>query len=456
LDRVHIIRRGLDIPIAGPASGSVVALEPPATIAYQPQELRGMIPRPVVREGERVERGGPLLFEKGRPELVLRSPVAGTLREIRRGPRRVITDVVVETDPDGPEASLPTFEPFSLLRLDREAAINALMQSGWWAALRTRPLNRVPDPETPADQVQSVLIGAMDTGPLMPGPDQLLDASDAEALQAAVHLLSRIAPKVYLASAGPHPALDKLQGIELHTFRGPHPAGDPAVQVNLVDPPRGTGQVWTIRAWDAAALGRTLLSGRFAAERVVAAVGTGVVQPRLVRTVIGAPIRDVVGEVHPGDQRYILGSVLTGSAVAPDRWTAFGVRAVHVLPDEVDQDLFGWALPMVGVWSFYSAFLKGLLGSRPAGGVDMRPGRYGGVRAIVPMGAYERVVATPEIEPEFLFKALSSGDLEESLRLGLLDLSEEEAALCTYVCPSKIQLDVLLRDGLEQYMKEAG
>lgn len=415
-----------------------------------------MVLRPAIREGERVGRGGALLFEKGEQELVLRSPVAGTLREIRRGPRRVITDVIVETDPHGPEAPLPAYDLEGIRALDRASAIGVLMRSGWWPALRTRPLNLVPSPSLPADQLQSVLISATETGPLMPGAASLLDPDDAEPLQAAVRLLQRIAPRVVLTTSGPHPALDRLEGVEVHTFRGPHPAGDPAVQVNLVDPPRGSGQVWTLRAWDAASLGRTLLTGRFSAERVIAAVGTGVVQPRFVRTVLGAPIRDVVGEVRAGEQRYILGSVLTGVAVSPDRWTAFGSRAVHVLPEAVDQDLFGWARPMLGVWSFYAAFAKGLFDVRPPGGVDMRPGRYGGVRAIIPMGAYEKVVATPDIEPEFLFKALSIGDLEESLRLGMLDLSEEEAALCTYVCPSKIQIDVLLREGLAQYRREAG
>ncbi|MEZ4237874.1 MAG: hypothetical protein R3F59_17345 [Myxococcota bacterium] len=454
MDRVHQIRRGLDIPIAGGASGEIVALPLPASVAYLPRELRGMTVRPAVREGDRVAQGAVLLADKADRAMVLRAPTAGVVREIRRGARRVITDVIVDVEPEGPVEALRAFDLAALQALDRPAAVEAVLASGWWPALRTRPLDQVARPDTVP---QSILVGALETGPLMPGAAQLLDPADREALQAAIYALGKLAPRVILAAGeGGHPALSGLQGIELHTFAGPHPAGDPAVQVNLVDPPRGTGQVWTIRAWDAVSLGRTLLGGRFAAERVIAAVGTGVVQPRFVRTVLGAPIRDVVGEVHPGEQRYILGSVLTGTAVTPDRWTAMGARAVHVLPEEVDRSLLGWALPMLGAWSFHSAFLKGLLNARPAGGIDLRPGRYGGVRAILPLGVYEKVIATPDIEPEFLFKALSAGDLEESLRLGLLDLSEEEAALCTYICPSKIQLDLLLRDGLEQYVKEAG
>jgi Na+-transporting NADH:ubiquinone oxidoreductase subunit A len=71
------------------------------------------------------------------------------------------------------------------------------------------------------------------------------------------------------------------------------------------------------------------------------------------------------------------------------------------------------------------------------------------------VGAYGRVVATPEILPEFLFKSIVAGDLEESIQLGLLDLTEEEAALCSFVCPSKIDFDLLLREGLDLYVREA-
>lgn len=449
----HVIRRGLDIPIAGQATGEIVDLDLPETVGYSPTELRGVIPKLAVREGDSVKRGTPLFFHKAHPGMLFRSPVAGTVQEIRRGRRRVITDVVVATSGDEAEA-LERYSLEDLRRLDRAGAIEVALASGSWAAMSTRPLDKVP---VPTDTPQSILIGAMESGPLQPGPGVLLSDDDAEALQAAITLFGRITSKVHLAvrAGASHPALDRLEGVERHTFSGPHPAGDPGVQVNHVDPPRGGQAVWTIRAWDAAALGRTLLSGSFSAERVYAAVGKGVARPRFVRTVIGAPLKHIVGEVSEGEHRWIRGSVLTGEAVSSERWASFRTRAVHVLPSEVPRTLFGWALPMFGTWSFHKAFLSGLVGSRPEGGIDMRPGLWGGERALVPIGAYDRVVATPDILPEFLFKSLKAGDLEESIQLGLLDITGEEAALCTYICPSKFEFGVLLREGLEHYEKES-
>jgi Na+-transporting NADH:ubiquinone oxidoreductase subunit A len=123
------------------------------------------------------------------------------------------------------------------------------------------------------------------------------------------------------------------------------------------------------------------------------------------------------------------------------------------LPAAVPRQLFGWMRPRLGTWSAHRAFLSGFLpSSRPK---DMRPGVYGGFRGQVPVGAYTRVVASPDMYPTFLMRALAAEDLVESIQLGMLELSEEEAALCTYICPSKVELDVLLQQGLDRYRQEA-
>ena len=445
----HVIRRGLDVPVQGAANGAVIPLDPPDTVAYSPQELGGLVPRLVAREGDEVKLGSVLFHDKKHSGIVVRSPVAGVVKEVRRGPRRVITDVIVERRGDGVE-ELKRYTAQELTALDRDAAIAAALATGMWPALRTRPLDRVPNPEV---KPQSILIGGYESGPLQLGADVLLQSTDADALQAAINLLSKIAP-VHLAKAKgvSNVALDEVSGATTHTFAGPHPAGDMGLQVNYIDPPRGTNRVWTIRAWDAVLMGRALLEGVFPAERIYASVGVGC-KPRIVKTLLGAPLAHIVGE-ETQPSRWIRGSVLTGDAVDKTRWASFTARTVHVLPEDVPRYLFGWALPALGAWSFYRAFLSGFTG-KPAGGVYLRPGLFGGERAIVPIGAYERVVATPDILPEFLFKAIISGDLEESIQLGMLDITKEEAALCTYICPSKVEFDVILQKGLDLYEREA-
>ncbi len=449
----HPIRRGLDLPIAGAATGAPVVLPLPPTVGFDPRELRGMVPRLAVREGDAVLAGQPLFFHKFDPRVTMVAPTSGTVKEIRRGSRRVLTAVVIEPDGKDEAVALTSFTQDQLAKLSRAAAVEALLKGGAWPMLRTRPLDQVADPEVVP---QGVLIAATDSGPLAPGADALLTADDKAALQAAITALGAVANgKVWFThpEGVAHPAWQGLTGCEVHTFSGPHPSGDPGVQINHIAPPTGTGRVFYVRAWDAVAMGRMLLTGRVDGTRVYAAVGAAVAQPRYVRTLAGAPVSTIVGAVNPGPARWIRGTVLTGATIDAGDWAGWFTRVVHVLPDEVPRALLGWAMPALATWSAHRAFLKGW--GPATGGYDLRPGLFGGHRAIVPTDAYDDVIATPDVLPMFLFKSILSGDTESSIKLGLLDITAEEAALLSYVDPSKNDWDVILRDGLDAYVKEA-
>jgi Na+-transporting NADH:ubiquinone oxidoreductase subunit A len=428
----------------------MIQLDAPESVALDPQEISGFIPRLLAKEGDAVKRGSPILYHKTHPEIRLVAPVAGRLKEVRRGLRRVITDVVFEADGD----DVVAFKGWSLQQLEgiqRSEARDQLCEGGLWPVLRTRPLDRMPEPTAVP---QSIFICGMDSGPLQPGPDELLGDSDRDALQAAVHVLSSLTDgKVHVTHARKGiPKALQVEGVEFHSFDGPHPAGDAGVQINLIDPPRGAEKVWYVSAWDALLIGRLFLGGVFPNERIYAAVGAGVATPRLVRTLLGAPLSHIVGDANSGENRWIRGSVLTGTAVDSDRWGGWFARAVHVLPDVVEQRFMGWAMPALGEFSVHRAFLSGFNSSPKA--QDLRPAVGGGRRAIVHDAWYERVVATPDIMPAFLFRSIMSGDLEESIQLGLLDITREEAALCSYICPSKVDFGVVLHEALENYVRE--
>jgi Na+-transporting NADH:ubiquinone oxidoreductase subunit A len=147
-----------------------------------------------------------------------------------------------------------------------------------------------------------------------------------------------------------------------------------------------------------------------------------------------------------------MGSVLSGRTVESTGWAGFFASAVHLIPATAEREFLGWITPQLGKFSFHRAFLAGFgVGTKT---FKMTPALQGGHRAIIPFGKYEDVVATPDVQPQFLFRSISAGDMEDSIKLGMLDISEEEAALMTYICPSKIEYDVLLREGLESFEKE--
>jgi len=443
----HQIRRGLDIPAAGKASGDVIQLDTPSSIAIDPREFAGMIPRLAARAGDSVKRGQPLFFHKFNQELCVTSPVSGRIAEVKRGARRVIEAIVVDVDGDQAEP-LKVWNTGDLKNISRQDATAQLLKSGLFTSLRTRPLDQVPDPTvTP----QSILISATETGPAMPGATELLSPKDQEALQAAVYVLGALTDgPVFLTTAQgeSHPALEGIQGAELHTFSGPHPAGDNAVQVSYVDPPRAeSARVWAIKAWDAVLIGRAFLEGSVPSDRVYTVSGEGVT-PRIVRTVLGAPLDHVLGKVE-GDRRIINGSVLTGTETTIHGPASAVTRGIYVLNNVVEREFIGWAIPQPSKFSFHKALLGGRRGRS-----GLTTAMNGGHRAIIPSNSYARVVATPDIEPLFLFKAIMAGDVEDAVSLGLLDLSAEEAALCSYVCPSKTDFDVVFADGIETYVRE--
>ena len=450
-----VIKQGLNLPIAGGISeelaGKIVDLPQPTTVAYRPSEFLEFKPKMATKAGDSVKIGSVLFTHKDYPMVKFLSPVAGTVKEIRRAERRRITDIVVEANGEGAE-KFTTFDDASIDKITRAEAIEAICHGGMWPALRTRPLDLIPNPgSTP----QWILISAFETGPLQPTVDTLLSGDDAIDFAMGVSALKAVANGALVmatAHGSNHPAL-KASGLMTHTFTGRHPAGDMGVQVNHINPPKAGGEVWTIRAWDVALIGQLLRTGTFPTQRIYASVGAGAVTPRVVRTTLGAPISHITGETIDAPVRTILGSVLTGKAVDAGRWAGFGVRAIHSLPETVDSRMFGWTTPNTDEFSTWRTFLSGMFGSKKK--YDMRPGLWGGFRALVPMGAYQKVIATPDIMPDFLFRAMYAGDLQDAIRLGLLDITREEAALCTYVCACKSQIDVLLDDVLELYVKES-
>ena len=451
MSTIHV-RRGLDLPIAGAAEGCVVTLPVPDRVAWVPTSLGtpGQGWRVLVNPGDAVVAGQPLFESKAVPGLCYPAPLAGTVAEVRRGERRVLEAVVVTPDGSDAHAPWPAYAAADIGGLARADVVAALLRSGLWGTLRTRPLDLVPSLDA---DIQSILVCGTETGPLQAPVEVLLDGVTPETLQAGLDALGTLGAPVHLTRAADAPAvLVGRAGVTEHVVVGPHPSGDPAVQVNLIDPPQGARRVVYLRAHEVAAIGAMLLTGRYPASRVFAVVGLGTRTRRFVRSVVGAPVVHLVGDLEDG-VRLIAGSVLTGRTVALTDFAGDRVTTFHALPGEVERHVLGWTMPMLGAFSAHRAFLTGLFG---AGGrrFDLRPGVYGGIRAIIPVNALERVIATPDILPEPLFRSVAAEDIEEAVALGLLDLSPEEAALMTYVCPSKVDYDVLLAKGLAQYMRE--
>ena len=443
------IKRGLDIPLAGAPSGELDTGVTTRAAALLGADYHGMKPTMAVQVGDVVKRGDLLFTDKKCEGVRYTSPAGGRVSAINRGAKRAFQSVVVEIDGDE-AASFEQYSAEAARELSAEAIKTQLIQSGQWTALRARPFGRVADPATsPA----GLFITAIDTHPHAPDPEQVI-AREADAFELGQTLLANLVDcPVYLCAA---PGADMPQAtherISRHDFSGPHPAGLAGTHVHFLMGASAERIAWTIGYQDVIAVGRLFLDGALYAERVVALAGPSVSRPRLVLSRVGADLQALVaGEGEGDDARLLSGSVLGGRAVQSD--TAYLGRyhqQVALLPEGRERAFMGWLSPGVNKHSVMGIYLSSWFGSKP---LAMSTNTNGSERAMVPVGAYEKVMPL-DILPTQLLRALLVGDTETAQALGCLELDEEDLALCTYVCPGKYEYGGILRDNLTRIEKE--
>jgi Na+-transporting NADH:ubiquinone oxidoreductase subunit A len=443
------IKRGLDIPLAGAPTGELDTAVTTRAAALLGADYHGMKPTMAVQVGDVVKRGDLLFTDKKCEGVRYTSPAGGRVSAINRGAKRAFQSVVIEIDGDE-AASFRQYSAEAAHELSAEAIKTQLIQSGQWIALRARPFGRVADPATsPA----GLFITAIDTHPHAPDPEQVI-AREADAFELGQTLLANLVDcPVYLCAA---PGADMPQAthdrISRHDFAGPHPAGLAGTHVHFLMGASAERIAWTIGYQDVIAVGRLFLDGALYVERVVALAGPSVSRPRLVLSRLGADLQALVaGEGEGDDARLLSGSVLGGRAVQSD--TAYLGRyhqQVALLPEGRERAFMGWLSPGVNKHSVMGIYLSSWFGSKP---LAMSTNTNGSERAMVPVGAYEKVMPL-DILPTQLLRALLVGDTETAQALGCLELDEEDLALCTYVCPGKYEYGGILRDNLTLIEKE--
>jgi len=442
------LKKGLDLPIAGAALCEVTKRVTPDLVAVKPTDFRGMVPRLLVKEGDSVQAGTPLFADKKVAEMVFCSPVSGTVDAIVRGDKRKLLEVRVKADGKGDAVR---FDVPKISSLDKKGMTGLLLKCGLWPCLKQRPYGTVADPEA---EPKSIFISGMNTAPLGPDPEfALLD--DFAALQAGVEALGKLSKGgVHLSLAAKTFAggeLHKLTGVIFHQFEGPHPAGNVGVQINHISPINKGEVVWTVDLAWVAAIGRLFLKGVYDTRRIITVAGPAAVNPSYVEVPAGVCMKDLSAYFGKGEVRIISGDVLSGEEVGPDGFLGFYHNQVSILKEGRYYEMFGWANPFrfkkFSVSRAYPAFLRS--GKK----YEMDTNENGGERPFVMNDVYGKVLPM-DIYPLYLFKACLAGDLEKMENLGIYEVIEEDVALCEYVCPSKIGIQKIVREGIELMMKE--
>ena len=440
------IKKGLDIPLSGSPKQDIHDGPSIKHVAVLGEEYVGMRPTMLVEVGDRVKKGQALFEDKKNPGVFFTASVAGTVKEINRGAKRVLQSVVIEADGDE-SVTFDSFSAAELASLTAEQVKKNLTGSGLWTALRPRPFSTSPAVDSTP---RAIFVTAMDTNPLAADPAVVIAKRSAD-FSNGLTVLSRLSDKVYLCKKAGS-SVPSVPSVQVEEFDGPHPAGLPGTHIHFLDPVSIKKVVWHINYQDVIAIGALFTSGQLNAERVISLAGPVVKNPRLVKTVLGASIAELTaGELQDGQNRIISGSVLSGAtAVGVHGYLGRFHNQVSVLAEGYDKEFLGWAMPGADKFSVTRAYLAHL---NPKRLFNMTTTTNGSSRAMVPIGNYERVMPL-DILPTLLLRDLLVGDTDGAVSLGCLELDEEDLALSTFVCPGKYDYGVALRDCLTTIQKE--
>ena len=438
------LKKGLDIPLKGAAAQKVVKTVKPGVVAVKPTDFKGFLPRLLVKEGDRVLAGSPVLADKQKPRILVTSPVSGTVKGIVRGEKRKLLAVLIDADDSQEYVDFGTKVP-----ADAEQVKELLLQTGLWGALVQRPYGIQADPDL---RPKSIFISSFSTAPLAADTEFTLGDRFAD-IQAGVNALGK------LTDGGVHLTVNKavwnsspfhkVENAIVHAVSGKHPAGNVGVQISHIAPIQKGETVWTMPVLLVAALGHVINTGKLDLTRKVAVTGPMAPTPAYVEALPGTPVKELAA--IPDGIRVVGGDVLSGENLGKQGYLGFFQDQVTLLNEGYEREWFGWAKPFrpkvhSSSWCYFSWLT-------PKKQYDMDTNLHGGPRAFVETKCFEDVTLM-DIFPIYLIKACLAGDIEKMEKFGIYEVLPEDLALCDYVDPSKNDIQAIIQQGIDLMIKE--
>jgi len=442
------IKRGLDIKLVGEADKQVSELGLAAFYALKPTDFIGLTPKILVKEGEKVKAGSPLFFDKYKPEIKFTAPVSGTVSEVLRGERRRVLEVVIKADDSIEYEQFTKQDPTSL---DVAQIKENILNAGLWPSIMQRPYAIMANPN---DEPKSIYISGFDSSPL--GPDYEFILKDQfDDFQTGVNALAKLTKgKVYLSlhtEKNKGGVLKNTKNVDIYEFSGPHPSGNIGVQINKIDPINKGEIVWYINPQNVAIIGRLFNKGVYDATKTIALTGSEIKSPKYYKIINGSQVLPILeNNLAEGESRIISGNVLSGEKVEKSNYLGFYDHQITVIPEGNKPEFLGWGTPGFGKYSNTRTFFSWL---SPNKEYKLDTNMHGGLRPFVVTGELEKVFPM-DIYPMQLLKAIIIEDIDLMEQLGIYEVAEEDFALCEFVNTSKIEIQKIVRQGLNLMIKE--
>ena len=407
------------------------------TVSLMPNKFRGVKPKLMISEGEHVKIGQAIFFDKTKPNVKWASPGNGKVKKIKFGPRRVIEEVEIAVE--GSEAlENKVFTKEQIDSSDRKTILNHILEANLFPLIRQRPFNKIANPKvSPRD----IFISGYNTAPLSVDIHSIIKDNE-EFFQLGLTVLSKLTDgQVFLTLKNEI----KFDDVKVQTISGPHPAGNIGIQIHHTKPLKPNEIVWTVNAQHVITLGRLFKTGIYDPKIVISVGGSGSNKPENLRVTTGSSVGSIIENQQLNSPvRLVSGDVLTGEIVSQENFIGFYDSTITILNDDVKR-------PFLGMLSLGNSKTKYSLTNTFLTFTDslfnFTTSQNGEKRAMVPINAWENVLPM-NILPNPLYRAILSQDIEEMEKLGIWECDDEDFALCSFACPSKIDVGKVIRDGL--------
>ena len=442
------IRRGLNLNLLGDADKVYASVKNHDIYALKPTDFHGLTPKLTVKVGDNILAGSVVFYDKYNEKIKFCSPVSGTIQDIVRGEKRRILEIIIKSDSEIIYESHSQKNPKDL---SREQIIDYMLEKGVWPFIRQKPYDIIANP---TDLPKSIFISAFKSGPLAIDNDFALYGMD-ELFQKGLDVITKLPNgKTHLnldGNTNSSKVFSDAKGVEINSFSGPHPAGNIGVQIHHLDPINKGDIIWFLEPQDVIVIARLFCEGKYDVSRIISLCGSEVSKPRYYRIISGSCVANLISDnVEQDNNRVICGDVLSGTKIKKDGHLGFYDTQLTVIKEGNEQEFLGWALPGIDKFSMSKSYFSWLFPTRK---YNIDTNMRGEERAYVVTGQYEKVLPM-DIYPQQLVKAIMIEDIDLMEKLGLYEVGPEDFALCEFVCTSKIEVQSIIRHGLDLLRKE--
>ena len=441
------LRKGLNIHLKGTAAQTKRVVGACTEYVVRPDTFEGVVPKLVVHEGDRVEVGDALFVDKNFPEVRFASPVSGTVKAVDRGERRKILGIRLQAD------EVQKYHDFGrrdVSTLSADEVKSALLEAGLFGYIYQLPYAVSTNPQA---MPKAIFVSALRDMPLANNFEYELQGNERD-FQTGLTALSKMATThLGIGKNQKADALANAKDVEVTVFDGPCPAGNVGVQVNHISPVNKGEVVWTVDPTFVIFFGRLFNTGKVNLLRTIALGGSAMASPMYADALIGTPFSVILKDAltRQEDLRLINGNPLTGTKSCLEDSVGVRTSEITAIPEGADaNEMFGWIMPRTNQFSTSRSYFSWLMGKKE---YDLDARVKGGERHIIMSGEYDSVLPM-DIYGEFLIKAIIVGDIDKMEQLGIYEVSPEDFALAEFVDSSKLELQRIVRQGLNMLRKE--